>query len=52
MTIRASSNIQDLIGSGEEWLVVGETIIAKFFDGNFQSEVVVSGNDDVTKEAA
>lgn len=34
--IKISSDVQQLTGQGEEWLVAkdGETVIAKFFDGN------------------
>lgn len=34
MTIKVYSNIQDLTGIGIEYLVIGEVVIAEFFDGN------------------
>jgi len=45
-SISIGSHISQLTGSGEEWLVINDTVIAKMYDGNLMTDVV--GNNDVT----
>ena len=51
MTIKVSSNIHDLTGEGEEWLVttISELVIAKFIDGKLVTGCSPSGNSEETK---
>lgn len=44
------SNIQDLTGVGEEWLLVDNVVVAKFLNGNI--DYPPSPNQDKTVEAA
>lgn len=51
--VRVSSTVNDLIGIGTEYLVVDGTVIAKFYNGNMVSDiVVVSPGGEVTLTAA
>lgn len=52
MQIKIYSNIQDMSGKGEEWLVdAHENVIAVFIDGNLKCQILYLNNSDKTKVA-
>lgn len=56
MTIKIYTNVQEMMGVGEEWLVTKDTdqmVLAKFYEGNMAKAedcIVVTNSAEVTKK--